>query len=127
MPYFHCAATITAMQDMPPRDLERFLESLPAGRCAGAGAPCTLLDVREQWEFDIVHLPGSVLIPLSQLPQRLAGLDADRPVVVICHHGVRSRTAAKLLEQSGFTKVINLKGGIDAWARELNPNMPVYG
>lgn len=115
------------MQDLPPRDLERFLESLPGGFPGGADAPCTLLDVREQWEFDIVHLPGSVLIPLSQLPQRLGGLDADRPVVVICHHGVRSRAAAKLLEQSGFAKVINLKGGIDAWAREVNPNMAVYG
>lgn len=119
------------MQDLPPRDLERFLESLPGGfpgGCSdGAPAPCTLLDVREQWEFDIVHLPGSVLIPLSQLPQRLGGLDANRPVVVICHHGVRSRAAAKLLEQSGFGQVINLKGGIDAWAREINPDMPVYG
>lgn len=114
------------MQDLPPRDLERFLESLSGGS-EGAGAPCTLLDVREQWEFDIVHLPGSVLIPLSQLPQRLGVLDANRPVVVICHHGVRSRTAAKLLEQSGFGEVINLKGGIDAWAREINPNMAVYG
>lgn len=115
------------MQDLPPRDLERFLESLSGEFPGGAGAPCTLLDVREQWEFDIVHLPGSVLIPLSQLPQRLGSLDAGRPVVVICHHGVRSRAAAKLLEQSGFAKVINLKGGIDAWAREINPDMAVYG
>jgi len=114
------------MQDLPPRDLERFLESLSGGFPGGAHAPCTLLDVREQWEFDIVHLPGSVLIPLSQLPRRIGNLDAGRPVVVICHHGVRSRAAAQLLEQSGFTQVINLKGGIDAWAREVNPNMAVY-
>ena len=106
------------MKDMSPRDLERLLGK--------AAIPPTLLDVRESWEFDIVHLPRSLLIPLSRLTERLGELDADNPVVVICHHGVRSRTAARLLEQNGFRYVINLKGGIDAWAREINPTMPVY-
>ncbi len=110
------------MQDLSPRDLEKFLESLPEG----TPAAYTLLDVREPWEFDIVRLPGSMLIPLSQLARRLDELDAGNPVVVICHHGVRSRAAAQLLEQGGFGNVINLKGGIDAWAREINPGMAVY-
>lgn len=106
------------MQDMPPRDLERLLQR-------AAVAP-VLLDVREAWEFRIVHLPGSILMPLSEVAMRSAELDADAAVVVICHHGVRSRAAATLLERHGFTNVINLKGGIDAWAREINPAMPVY-
>ena len=106
------------MQDLSPRDLESLLRRATA-------AP-TLLDVREAWEFDIAHLPGSVLMPLSEIGARLGELDAGAAVVVICHHGVRSRTAARLLERHGFANVINLKGGIDAWAREINPAMPVY-
>ena len=106
------------MQDMPPRDLESLLRRAVV-------AP-TLLDVREAWEFRIVHFPGSILMPLSEVGERVGELDADACTVVICHHGVRSRAAAMLLEQRGFTDVINLKGGIDAWAREINPAMPVY-
>ena len=106
------------MQDMPPRDLERLLRHAKV-------AP-VLLDVREAWEFRIVHLRGSILMPLSEVAARIGELDADARIVVICHHGVRSRAAAMLLERHGFRDVINLKGGIDAWARAINPAMPVY-
>jgi rhodanese-related sulfurtransferase len=85
-----------------------------------------LLDVREPWEFEVCRIGGSRLIPLGQLPARLSELQLDRPTVVICHHGVRSLRAAAFLEHCGFGDVVNLSGGIDAWARTVEPGMPVY-
>jgi len=85
-----------------------------------------LLDVREPWEFDTCRIEGSRLIPLSQLPARLGELDPDRTTVVICHHGVRSLRAASYLEHCGFGDVVNLTGGIDAWARTVDRAMAVY-
>ncbi|MGH8594224.1 MAG: rhodanese-like domain-containing protein [Gammaproteobacteria bacterium] len=85
-----------------------------------------LLDVREDWEYQICHIEGSRNCPVSQVPTLLAELDPDTPTVVICHHGVRSQHVAEFLERSGFSKVCNLEGGIDAWAREIDPQMPTY-
>lgn len=84
-----------------------------------------LLDVREPWETRICALPGSVPVPLRELPMALARLQRDRPVVCICHHGRRSAFAASFLEQHGFD-VYNLNGGVDAWARQVDPSMPLY-
>lgn len=84
-----------------------------------------LADVREPWEFDIVHIEGSLLIPMGQLLQRVNELDKSYPVMVICHHGIRSAHACYFLEKSGFD-TINITGGIDRWARELNPSMALY-
>ena len=97
------------------------LQSWLAGRSNVA-----LLDVREPWEFDVCRIEGSRLIPLAQLPARLAELDSDRTTVVICHHGVRSLRAASYLEHCGFGDVVNLTGGIDAWARTVDQAMAVY-
>ena len=91
-----------------------------------AGHAPVLLDVREPWEWEVCHLPGSVLIPLSDLPLRLAELDRDAETVVICHHGVRSYHAARYLESAGFGSVVNLAGGVAAWADEVDPAMPRY-
>lgn len=88
--------------------------------------PVSLLDVREAWEFEKCSIEGSRLIPLSQLPARLGELDPGRTTVVICHHGVRSLRAAAYLEHCGFGDVVNLSGGIDAWARTVDPAMAVY-
>ena len=93
---------------------------------ASDGRPVELLDVREPWEFNVCRLEGSRLIPLSQLPTRLGELDPDRTTVVICHHGVRSLRAAAYLESFGFGDVVNLSGGIDAWARTVARDMAVY-
>ena len=84
-----------------------------------------LLDVREPWEYRIVHLEGSTLVPMRQIPQQAEALDPDRETVVICHHGIRSRQVARFLESRGFSNVINLAGGIDAWARNTDPELPV--
>lgn len=85
-----------------------------------------LLDVREPWEVNVCSLPGAVQIPMRDLPARLAELNKDAEIVVICHHGVRSYHAARYLESVGFGNVINLSGGVAAWADEVDPAMPRY-
>ena len=85
-----------------------------------------LLDVREPHEFQHAHIANSVLIPLNQIPQRLAELDPKQDIVVICHHGMRSQQAANYLERSGFNTVANLKGGIDAWSCEVDSSVARY-
>jgi rhodanese-related sulfurtransferase len=88
--------------------------------------PPLLLDVREPWEFGICHIEGSELVPMGQIPAALDSLDRNREIVVICHHGIRSRQVAMYLEYQGFSRVINLAGGVDAWARDVDHTMPVY-
>ena len=106
------------MNELYPKELKAYL--------GNTTNPVLLLDVREQWEYDVVHLPDSKLIPIAQLPTQINELDKDAEIAVICHHGIRSRAAAIYLEQHGFQKVINLKGGIDAWAKDIDPSMPTY-
>ena len=85
-----------------------------------------LLDVREPFEWEIARLPGATLMPLGELPARLGELDGHREVVTYCHRGVRSLRAAEVLRAAGFTKVRSLRGGIDQWAREVDPGMAKY-
>lgn len=85
-----------------------------------------LLDVREPHELAISALPGAVNIPLGMLAARLAELDSAKDMVVFCKSGTRSRRALELLASAGFKKVKNLKGGINAWAQEVDPSLPVY-
>ncbi len=87
-----------------------------------------LLDVREPEEFEIASLPGARLTPLGQIPALVEQI-ADwkkEAVVVYCHHGIRSMHAINFLTHAGFTNLANLSGGIDAWAREVDPKMPRY-
>lgn len=91
-----------------------------------AGNAPVLLDVREPWEWDVCHLPGAILIPMGELPARLQELNKAAETVVICHHGVRSYHAARYLETVGFGDVVNLSGGVSAWADEVDPVMPRY-
>jgi len=85
-----------------------------------------LLDVREPHELEISALPNAVNIPLGQLASRLTELDSADDMVVFCKGGTRSARALELLASAGFKKVKNLKGGINAWAKEVDPNLPVY-
>ena len=91
-------------------------------------APPVLIDVREQWEFDICALPGSRLLTLGALPSHIDDLQLleDKDVVMICHHGVRSLRATLFLHSTGLKQVRSLKGGIDRWARTIDLSMPVY-
>ena len=84
-----------------------------------------ILDVREPHEWDFVHLPGSIHLPLRELPRRYQELPKDRKILCLCHHGMRSHRAAEFLAYQGFT-VSNLSGGIDRWALEKDPGLPRY-
>ncbi|OYW25348.1 MAG: sulfurtransferase [Hydrogenophilales bacterium 12-63-5] len=82
-----------------------------------SGHTPVLLDVREPWEWNLCRLPGAILIPMRELPARLSELNKDAETVVICHHGVRSYHVVD---------VVNLAGGVAAWADEVDPAMPRY-
>ena len=84
-----------------------------------------ILDVRNQDEYDFCNIQG-LLIPWSELPSRVSELDPDATIVIHCHAGGRSRKATQFLLEKGFTKVFNLKGGITAWANEIDNTMPTY-
>ncbi|APR81781.1 Rhodanese-related sulfurtransferase [Minicystis rosea] len=87
-----------------------------------------LLDVRQPWEHETAALPGSVLIPLDELPSRADEIELPEgaTIVAYCHHGVRSLSAAALLERLGFADVVSLRGGIDAWSIHVDPGVPRY-
>lgn len=85
-----------------------------------------LLDVREPWEFETCRIPGSLSIPMRGIPARCHELKREADIVMICHHGARSFQVGMFLEQQGFTSVINLHGGVAAWARDVDPAMPTY-
>ena len=85
-----------------------------------------LVDVREPFEYDICNIPGSKLIPLGELPARLSELDSADDIVLHCKVGARSAKALRVLQEAGFRKLSNLKGGIDAWADEVDPSIPKY-
>lgn len=87
--------------------------------------PHFLLDVRQPEEYEVARVEGAVLIPLAELPGRLAGLPKDLPLVVMCHHGIRSAHAVHHLREAGYD-ALNLTGGIDAWSREIDPKVPFY-
>ena len=85
-----------------------------------------LLDVREPWETRMCSIAGSRAIPMAQVPSRAAEVDPAQDVVVICHHGARSMQVALFLEKNGYARVHNLAGGVDSWARTVDPSMPKY-
>ena len=94
-------------------------------RLDGAQPPL-VLDVREPWERELARLPGSLDIPMGEIPQRLAELPRDREIVVMCHGGVRSMRVAQFLAQNGFSQLANLTGGIHAWACDVDPSIGTY-
>jgi rhodanese-related sulfurtransferase len=90
------------------------------------GAPL-LLDVREPWEFETAALPDSLLMPMGEVTSRAnLELDPDQHIVVLCHHGARSLSVTMWLRQQGFDNAQSLAGGIDAWSRTIDPNIPRY-
>ncbi len=107
------------MRHVSPAELKAWLDD-PA-----RGKPL-LLDVREAWEFERCHLEGAELLPMGSIPGSIGLLDPQRETVVICHHGVRSFHVARFLEHNGFNNVINLTGGVDAWAKVVDHTMATY-
>lgn len=100
----------------------------PAGLKAkmDAGESFCLLDVREPWEVAVAAIPGSLAIPMHEIPSRLKELDATSEIIVMCKSGGRSQRAAEFLAARGYGKVSNLQGGIDAWSRDIDPDVPEY-
>jgi rhodanese-related sulfurtransferase len=91
------------------------------------GEGLMLLDVREPWEFETAHMDGAKLVPMGDIPSRAhQELDPEDHIVVICHHGVRSMNVTAWLRQQGFEKAQSMRGGIDAWSRQVDGNVPVY-
>jgi len=90
------------------------------------GEDIFLIDVREEWEYSLVSIEGSTLIPLGELADRVQEFIFEEEIVVICHHGVRSHHGASILLESGFKTVHNLIGGIDGWSQVVDPSLPRY-
>jgi len=98
--------------------------------CAAQAPRVTLLDVREAWEIAAAALRidgvSTLAIPMREIPQRLAELDAAQLIVCLCHHGVRSLQVVAFLSQRGYPNVYNLAGGVDAWSLRIDPEVPRY-
>ena len=107
------------MHELEPSALADFRAATP---------DAVLLDVREPFEYDLVHLDGAVLVPMTRLPAGIekAIPDRTRPIIIYCHHGIRSVHAAAFLEHLGYEAVHNLTGGIDRLSIEVDPDVPRY-
>ncbi len=89
--------------------------------------PLILLDVREPWEVETAAFPGSVSMPMGDIPSRAhAELDPDSRIIAVCHHGVRSLNVATWLRAQGFEQAQSLAGGIDGWSARIDPSVPRY-
>jgi rhodanese-related sulfurtransferase len=91
-----------------------------------AGDDLVVLDVREPDELTLAALPGTLDIPMGQIADRLDEIPRERDVVVLCHSGQRSARVTKFLAANGFERVANVRGGIDAWACEIDPAVARY-
>jgi adenylyltransferase/sulfurtransferase len=115
-----CGETIEA----PAPGLE--IDPLDLARERAEHTDLFVLDVRQPWEYRIGHLERSVLVPLETLPYRLGELEGHKEIVAVCHHGIRSLRAATLLREAGFERARSLKGGMAAWADEVDTRMARY-
>lgn len=127
----HVAETVrpaAPSRSMPAPSATPLECSVSEAHAALQGAPdaTLLVDVREPWETAIAHVPGSELIPIRQVPERLASLPRDRRLFILCHHGSRSRQVTDFLRARGLDRVTNVAGGIDAWSAEIDPSLRRY-
>lgn len=90
------------------------------------GETVFVLDVREPGEIALSAFPGATHIPMNDIPARIGELDPARETIVVCHHGMRSAQVGMYLARNGFTRVVNLAGGINAWSIEADPSVPRY-
>jgi sulfur-carrier protein adenylyltransferase/sulfurtransferase len=105
------------MTEITPGDLKAALDRRQAP---------LLLDVRQDWETRLCRLPNAVHIPIEEIELRVEELNPQDDIVVYCHQGVRSAAVAEYLRSLGFARVRNLSGGLDAWARTIDPTMRRY-
>lgn len=105
------------MKQITPEELKKYIDE---------GNSPVILDVREPWEYEICHLEDSLHIRMSEVISRLDELKPDDEIIVICHHGGRSQQVGNYLETQGYNNITNLAGGIDAWAKSIDPSMKQY-
>ena len=104
------------IQDLNPKEFKDYL----------VDNEVTLVDVREQWEFDICQIKGAILIPLGEIAKSYTNLNKDSNIALYCHSGIRSMHAADFLLSKDFQSLSNLQGGIDAWAQEIDTTVERY-
>ena len=104
------------IQDLNPKEFKDYL----------VDNEVTLVDVREQWEFDICQIKGAILMPMGQIANSYANLNKDSKLALYCHSGIRSMHVADFLLSKGFQSLANLQGGIDAWAQKIDTTVERY-
>ena len=116
---------MTTIQNISVQELADWLAD-------GARPVPVLLDVRESWEYEICHIEGALLMSMQSIPDNYdklnvhANADDETSIVCICHHGARSLQVAAFLHRNGFPRVLNLSGGMHAWAQQIDGTMPTY-
>ena len=105
------------MQEKTPLEVKEMIDSNPMVK---------VIDVREQWEFDKCHIENSVHIPMGKIPDSINHFEDSNEYVIVCHHGIRSRTVALYLEKNGVDNLYNLTGGLDKWSDDVDPNLEKY-
>ena len=104
------------IQDLNPKEFKDYL----------VDNEVTLVDVREQWEFDICQINGAILMPMGEIAMTYVNLNKDSKIALYCHSGIRSMHVADFLLSKGFQSLANLQGGIDAWAQEIDTTLERY-
>ena len=104
------------IQDLNPKEFKDYL----------VDNEVTLVDVREQWEFDICQINGAILMPMGEIAKTYVNLNKDTKIALYCHSGIRSMHVADFLLSKGFQSIANLHGGIDAWAQEIDTMVERY-
>jgi rhodanese-related sulfurtransferase len=101
-----------------------------AKNAAASAAKPLVLDVREPWELQTASVKADgfelVAMPMRSVPARHMELQRDQPIACLCHHGGRSAQVVHFLMQNGFTNIVNVQGGINAWSSEVDPSIPTY-
>ena len=105
------------MQEKTPLEIKEMIATNPTLK---------LIDVREQWEYDKCHIENSTHIPMGKIPDSVDYFEDSSEYVIVCHHGIRSRTVALYLEQYGVTNLYNLTGGIAKWTDDVDPSLERY-
>ncbi|WP_196784524.1 rhodanese-like domain-containing protein [Crateriforma conspicua] len=113
---------------MPDSDVPLEITVIQSQTAIKENPDVVLIDVREQDEFELARIQGAKLIPLSEFPSRIGELEPfrDRPIIVYCHHGVRSLHAVFVLRHSGFLNSSSMSGGIDLWSQQIDAEVPRY-
>ena len=119
---------------IPQLNPASFSDWLVSQQPAEHGKLPIVVDVREAWELQTASVKPDgfalLAIPMREIPARVAELQrahgSDQPIACLCHHGIRSLQVANFLAQSGFTQVVNLQGGIDAWSKQVDNAVPIY-